>query len=181
MNIGIDIDGTINENFSLITSLGCKHFKKNVPMEKWQWDMSKAFEVSPQEVEDFWTLYEKELYETPGPKTDAVEYINKLDEKHKIVIITARSEEYRDLTEKWLKTHGIFHDELKMTYQKREACNLYNIDVMVEDAPVFLDICNDIPVLLFNYPYNKDENHSNLIRVDSWQEVYNIICQWDAK
>lgn len=178
MNIGIDIDGTINENFPIITELAHTYFNRPVPIDRWQWDLAKVFEVSPEEIDQFWQTYEQVLYETPGPKTDAVKYINKLSESHNITIITARGESFRQITENWLQSHGITYHRLIMTREKRQACALMNIDIMVEDAPEFIDMCEDIPVLLFDYPYNKGINKENIIRVETWKDVYEFLSNY---
>ncbi len=57
---------------------------------------------------------EPERMKTCEPFPDALETINKwYDEGHQICFFTSRTEEHREVTEEWLKTHGFkFHSLL---------------------------------------------------------------------
>ena len=58
---------------------------------------------------------EPERMETCLPYPDALEILNKwFDEGHVITFFTSRTEEHRDVTEKWLNKHGFKYHGLLM-------------------------------------------------------------------
>ena len=66
---------------------------------------------------------------------------------------------------------------------KGKCCKDNNIDIMIEDDPVNLrKLIGNTNVLIFDYPYNRSNEFSNLTRVYSWYDIYyKINCIKDIK
>jgi len=93
-----------------------------------------------------------------------------------VVIVTARQEIYREVTEQWLLRNGMPYDQLIMTgtHKKEEACLEQRLQIMVEDTlEVGIDLCAvGIHVLLLDAPYNRRDLPEMITRVFNWQEIY---------
>lgn len=59
----------------------------------------------------------------------------------------------------------------------------YSVDLMIDDKPeVALHLVdNGIEVLLFDTKYNQNVNHSNIVRVYDWNDVYEKIAKIERK
>ena len=52
-------------------------------------------------------------------------------------------------------------------------CKKNNIDFMIEDDPKNLKtLIGNTEVIVFDYPYNRNKEFENLIRVYSWYDIY---------
>ena len=184
MNIGIDIDDTINNLHDILIIKGTEFNKKQkilfeINSDKWNWD--EAFGWDEKTAHKFLTENIEESYLNAKIKDNAKDIINKLHEEgNKIFIITSRSKIHcknpYEISEKWLKKHGILYDKLITdAMDKAKACRENNIDVFIDDH---VDFCKDvskekIKVLMFNSPYN--QNETKYKRVNNWIEVYENI------
>lgn len=76
----------------------------------------------------------------------------------KIDIVTSRDEKVRNLTESWLKKHGILYDNLHMTCHKDKAslAKDLGLDYFVEDHPGYAAniAANGIQVFIPKLPWN---------------------------
>lgn len=176
MRIGIDIDGTLTDNFNLIKELACKYFNKCMEdITKWEWEFWKVFNTTPEEAQKFWDIHEQMIYTMPGPHPYAVEAITELSQKNEIFYITARSENYFHETERWLNKYGIFTGNLIMDQDKHKICIDKKISIMIDDSPEYVHIAEHIPLILFDYPYNRFVNHPSIYKVKSWLEILDVI------
>jgi uncharacterized HAD superfamily protein len=176
MKIGIDIDGTITDNFNLIKELACEYFKKDEKeINSWDWDFGKVFNVSKLEAQKFWDINEKKIYTLPGPKPFAQQTIAAIAEKHEIIYVTARSITYREDTEKWLQHHNIHFNRLIMAEDKMQICVDEKISIMIDDSPEYISIADYINLIMFDYPYNRHVNHPKISRVTNWNEIIPLI------
>lgn len=176
MKIGIDIDGTITNNFSLIKKLACNYFAKNEnEIQNWDWDFGKVFDVPLNEVQNFWLEHEEIIYNVPGPHPFAVDTINLLAKKHEIIYITARTDTFYNETISWLRKHNFHFNRIFMTKEKEKICLKENISVLVDDAPEYVSIAEHIPLIMFDYPYNENISHPQVTKVKTWQDVYKTI------
>lgn len=189
MNIGIDIDGCITDIARFIADYGIKFcYENNIKyiLKENEYDEAKALGISDELAEKFWNEY-LGFYATKYKTRDfAKEVIDKLKEKNKIYIITARNEEglpkevygkMQGLVKEWLAKNNIEYDKLIFTVgSKLPYCLENNIDIMVEDSPRNLtEISTKIPVLCFDNPYNKNVEGGNITRVYSWYDILHKI------
>lgn len=187
MNIGIDIDDTINNLHDILMTKGTEFNKKenlvfDINPNAWHWD--EAFGWDDEKATKFLNENIEDSYLSATIKEDAVNIINKLyKDGHKIFIITSRSKIHcknpYEVSEKWLKSHNINYNKLITdAFDKAKVCEENNIDVFIDDH---VDFCEDVSktktkVLMFNSPYNQDETRYK--RVYSWEEVYDIILKY---
>lgn len=184
MNIGIDIDDTINNLHDILIKKGTEFNKKeNIKYEikdnEWCWD--KAFGWDDLTAKKFLNENIENAYLNAGIKENASEVINKLHaEGNKIIIITSRGEDHcpnaYKISETWLKGKNVQFDKLIVgSIDKGKACVENKIDVFIDDH---VDFCEGVAktttkVLMFNSPYNQQETKYK--RVYDWNEVYREI------
>ncbi len=185
MNIGIDIDDTINKLSETLIKYGLKYniennIKYDIKPSKWQFE--EAFGWDETHTKKFMSTYIKKCFQEVEIKADAKEYINKLrDEGNKIIIITARRKEncsdIYDVSKNWLIEKGIKIDKLEIGCEKKsEQCKENKVDIFIDDnAENCRDVSKNvqIPVLLFDSIYNQEEK--DLKRVYNWKEAYKEI------
>ena len=185
MNIGIDIDDTINELHDILIKKGTE-FNKNekinyeIQTDKWEW--IDAFGWDKLTAKKFLAENMENLYLNAGIKENAAEVINKLHtEGNNIIIITARGSEHGQgdiykISENCLKEKNVIFDKLIINSRdKAKTCIENNIDIFIDDN---VDFCkgvsqNGTKVFMFDSPYNQEETECK--RVYNWDEVYREI------
>ena len=187
MKIGIDIDNVLSnfnevllndylEHDKTLNNSGIIH-KDEYIRKMFDWDASYEQDYYKNNIERIASLF--------TPIKDSSKYVNKLKEEgNEIYIISGRDNgEYSDpynMTINWLKEYDIPYDKLILTdaykhQEKAGLCNEIGIDVMIDDS---INVCtkcseNDIECILFETPFNKNENRFNKLK--NWEEVYNYI------
>ena len=192
MNIGIDIDDTINNLSDILLEYGKKYNKEkaiNYEIQKENYDFKQAFGWTQEQEDDFKAKYIATCLDKAKIKNGAREYIHKLKEEgNKIYIITARTpretvKNVKEISEKWLEEKGIELDKLEIGCEEKvEKCREHKIDVFIDDNTIHCNSVKEslgIPVILFDSIYNQDENR--LTRVHSWEEAYKIIKSCEKK
>ena len=74
----------------------------------------------------------------------------------------------------------LFRSEVDTPPQKLSYCKRISADVMIEDnvkTALYLAE-NGIRVLLFDAPYNQGILHQNIVRVFSWEEIFELIKEF---
>lgn len=101
----------------------------------------------------------------------AGETIERLKERHRIIIVTSRPEKVAAITRQWLAKNYIAYDELH--FVSNTKVNGIPYDLFLEDQDNFATELADEGtfVLLFDAPWNRDVEHENIERVYSWQDV----------
>ncbi|MCL2628664.1 MAG: hypothetical protein FWD44_08235 [Oscillospiraceae bacterium] len=194
MNIGIDVDGVLNDSHSFNLKHAPPFFKKKFNrdiVDENQYDIRDMF-VCP--LDEFATYWKKHLFAytvfEPARKS-AKKIIRSLrKDGHKIYIITKRvftcREDFagklmRFLLKNWLWRNGIRYDEIifcdsEIPDSKRTACTSKNIDIMIDDEQVNIDaIVSVARVICFDTCYNQQCEGENITRVYNWDEIYPLI------
>lgn len=194
MNIGIDLDGVIQNVYKFITEEGISYCKQNnieVKINNNAYYIQDIFGWDKETTKDFW-LKKQFVYAKEGevlPK--ASENIKKLKhDSHNIIIITSRSIVDKDLhkelydnmklqVKEWLDRNEIIFDNIIFTgMDKSNNIIENNIDVMIEDSPKNLEQLSKITKMIcVDWPYNKDINMDNILRCYNWDEIYEKICE----
>lgn len=184
MNIGIDIDDTINNLHDTLMKKATEFNKKEnidfrIQENEWYWD--KAFGWDDSMAKKFLSENIEDAYLNVGIKEKAAKIINRLHhEGNKIIIITSRGSDhcldpYR-ISKTWLDEKKVGYDKMIVgAIDKAKACVENEIDVFIDDH---VDFCKGVSetntkVLMFNSPYNQKETKYK--RVYSWEEVYKEI------
>lgn len=186
MNIGIDIDNTITDTLPILKQY-CKKYneevvKRNLGINEYGFATFNLYDWTTEEDIDFCEKYLEEIVLQAKVKQNAAEVIKRLkEEENKIYIMTARTKpNFRDpytITEKFLRDNNIIYNELIVgSTKKDELCMKYNIDIMIDDEPQNINaISKNIPVIVFKAKHNEVCEGKNIIKVDNWNQVYEII------
>jgi uncharacterized HAD superfamily protein len=92
---------------------------------------------------------------------------------HRVDVVTARGEISREVTQRFLATNEIPHDELHMEVEQKTGW-----DVLVDDAAhnVLAAADDGSTALLMDQPYNRDvDAQGNPHRVQDWVEVAGLL------
>jgi len=185
MKIGVDLDDVLSQSTPALikfhnntygTSLKIKDLKTYI-WETWSETLKEAL----QKIEDFHkTPYFKNIKPIKGAK----EVLEKLKKNNEIYIITARGDDIKKATEKWVENHFpntfskiYFTDEFlqeNAEVTKGTVCNSIGIDVFIEDNLEYALECAgpNRKVYLLDYPWNQtDELPEGVKRVYSWKEI----------
>lgn len=180
MKIGVDIDGVIADSLSVWVNELNRYFaqdKKREDMIYYQFE--KIYNVTWEEMDSFFRANQELLLTNLAPVEQAADIITRLNDKHEVLIITARPEQYRTITESWLLNQRIIYHNLVMTdfNDKSLYCKSLQVDIFIEDSlENALSIYQQgIPVILFDAPYNQGSLPKGVIRTKNWQEIYYII------
>lgn len=188
MKIGVDIDNVLSKfNESLLDEFLMEDkSKRNSGIVNNDLYITRGmFDWSKEETDEFYNNNIERIAINLDMVDNASYYIKKLKEDgNEIYIISGRDNgEYSDpynMTINWLKKYDIPYNELILTdaykhQEKADICKEIGIDVMIDDS---INVCtkcneNDIECILFETPFNKNENRFN--RLGSWEEIYNYI------
>jgi len=183
MKFGIDIDGTVTTNDWLYPFIK-RDFDIDIDPELvTEYDLSDFVTVPPHEFNQWWTKKEAELIESPPLSPNAKEILNDWAVDHELYFISARSQSVLQVTRDWFLRNQItqHHIELLGSHNKIETAKLLQVDLFFEDkhdnAVDISEQCN-IPVLLFDAPYNRKPIPDKVIRVTSWLEAKNWVDRW---
>jgi uncharacterized protein len=180
---GIDIDGTVTSPSALIPFLN-KAFQLNLTLaDIKQYELTPLVKIPEEEFSSWFQENEPEMYEK-SPLADGVkEVLIQWALEHELYFISARGKHLFDLTKNWFAKNDIpfHHIELIGTHHKIEAVKQHRVDIFLEDkhdnAVMIAEQCN-IPVLLFDTPYNQDPIPPQVIRVKDWNEASTWVGKW---
>lgn len=189
MRIGIDIDNTITHTRELIYDYGVQfnqenHIQANCSSDGYK--IEDIFHWDDKLAASFMDKYLISIYENVQPKIGALDVLSYLQRNHEIFLVTARNKYHpyiEQTTLNWLEKYKIQYDELLMNTtnnmhhcSKLDTCMEKKLDLMVEDHhDISLEISQQLPVIMFDYPYNAHVKDPNIFRVKNWLEVKTII------
>lgn len=180
---GIDIDGTVTCPSSLIPYLN-KAFHLNISLnDVKQYDLTHLVDISEEDFAKWFAESEPVIYAESPLAEGAKDVLKKWEDEHELYFISARGSHLLEVTEKWFLKHALsfHHIDLIGTHYKVEAVKKYNVDIFFEDkhdnAVMIHEECN-IPVLLFDTPYNQDPIPTGVIRVKNWIEAGQWVEKW---
>jgi uncharacterized HAD superfamily protein len=180
---GIDIDGTVTSPTAIIPFIN-KAFDLNILYEDVnQYELTPFVNVSEEEFAKWFVENEPIIYRDSPPANGAAQVLNKWKNKHDLIFISARGPHLLDVTKEWFFQQEItFHDiELVGSHDKVAAVKKRQIDIFFEDkhdnAVMIHEGCQ-IPVILFDTPYNQDPLPKGVIRVRDWREANIWVENW---
>ena len=179
MNLGFDIDGVISDFVKTFAELVKEHYDLTVrEADVYCHDLDLVLGISKEERND---LIRETLQENLTLNEGARESIQKLySSGHRIIILTARFQDLRKVTEDWLKRMGIPYSELIQLNEGEKHLADIKLDVMVED-----NLEDAIGwskkakrILIYDHPWNQSFNVKGLFkRVSTWHEIMTEIKQ----
>jgi uncharacterized protein len=180
---GIDIDGTVTRPDTFIPYLN-QAFQLNLAYEDiTQYSFNPYVNVPEREFAEWFKKIEPTIYSESQLGDHAKEILLEWSEQNELYFISARHQNLRAVTEKWFNDNELkyHHIELIGSHDKVQTAKKFAVDIFFEDkhdnAVSIATECN-IPVILFNTPYNQDPVPDGVIRVNNWQEANNWVSNW---
>jgi len=183
MKIGIDVDNTITNTLPILKEY-CKKYndkviKRNLKMNEKGYNTNTLYEWTKEENLIFCNKYFHEIFMQVDVKENAREIIEKIkNEGNEIYIITARSEptiiDPYNITKDFLDKNNIVYDKIIVNCKdKYTYCKENDIEIMIDDEPQNINAISKImPVIAFKETHNEDSEGENIIKVNTWKEVY---------
>jgi len=185
MKIAVDVDGVLLDLMDrfceVINREQRTKFSKDIITD---WEFFYIFNISEQKAyEIFHLLYEKSD-ELPFIDTNAPYYLKSIKERHSIDIVSARDGKFKKELQKKLSSHGIkegsHYENLILVESKPYDIKLkLNYDLFIDDNPNLVEPISqdgDRYLLLYSQPWNQHiTTDKNVIRVDTWKEIFDFI------
>ncbi len=174
--LGIDIDGTVTCPSSLIPYIN-KHFSLNLTLNDiTRYELTEVLNISSEEFGKWFGAVEADIYKNSPLAEGAKSVLDQWKEEYELYFISARPSKLTELTKIWFSQQDVtyHHIELIGSHNKISTAKKYNVDIFFEDKhDNAVDIHNElqIPVILFNTPYNQDPIPEGVIRVNNWSEA----------
>lgn len=178
-NIGIDIDGVLTDEGPDQNSIWQQKmndfFEREITLKEYTYDLGRAFALSQEELNLFIQENIEEIYSNVNAVEKAREILTELKQAgHRLILITARSEEHRGITENWLQENSIPYHELHHEDQKAPLAVEKNIALFIDDRKEnAIEIAaRDIPVILVSKYHNLDfKGNEKISKVNNWDEI----------
>ncbi len=184
MRIGIDLDDVLADSLPHFLRAFNQRFGFKIDLADAAWRMFRRYPQIPrQEINGFFSeLIEGGFFASrpllPGAR-EAVERLS--DDGHHLVIVTGRAPQDEAITRNWLNQVGLTRHFSGLLHQgieavgryKSEAASELQLDLFIEDElAVAIAIAEaDVPVLLYDQPWNQGTLSDNVRRVRSWTEA----------
>lgn len=186
LKFGIDIDGTVTTPDAIVPFLN-KDFGLSITLDDIKdYDLSLLVECSKEEFAKWWGKNEALVYKHSPLVKDARETLLHWAKKHELYFISARSKHLVKETEAWFRQYSIpfHHIELIGSHDKVETIKERKLELFFEDkvdnAIAIHEQCQ-IPVVLFDTPYNQHPIPDGVIRVTNWMEARSWVEDWVEK
>ncbi|MED4781277.1 5' nucleotidase, NT5C type [Brevibacillus choshinensis] len=176
LTIGIDIDGTVTSPSSIVPLMN-ESFGKDLRYEDcYEYNLANVYKITDEEFDKWLELNGERLYDEAPVHGNADHILRTWHPQFKLVYISAREARHRDVTINWFSRYNIpFHDvDLVGSHDKLSAAKKWGVDLFLEDRlenALQLSEALQIPVFLFDTPYNQSELPPLVHRVTSWDEV----------
>lgn len=180
LRFGIDIDGTVTCPTSLLPHIN-EQFGCNLVLDDIkEYDLTKAFKVDEKIFSEWFKGAEENIYKTSLAQEYAKEVLTGWQAKFELYYISARDRQVYDSTLDWFNQQAIPYDHIELvgSHYKIETAKKFGVHAFFEDKhdnAVEIHEELDIPVILFDTPYNRQPIPEGVIRVYNWQEANNWI------
>jgi uncharacterized HAD superfamily protein len=177
---GFDIDGVLTNDDdgqnNIWLETASTYFGE--PIQKAAYHVEEAFNKTREEVEEFFQACIEEIFTSVPVRDYAPETLRALAERGGIIhLITHRDTRHRQITETWLRRHGIPYHSLTMCptgygYSKKERCLELGVQFFVDDK---LENAEEVAAagiytLLFHASHNAGRP-TKVPLVKDWREV----------
>lgn len=176
IRFGIDIDGTVTCPTSLLPHIN-KAYHINLQLDDIkEYDLTKAFDVNKEQFFEWYLTVEDEIYDTSPPQQYVQNILKSWKQHYELFYISARGNHVFNTTEKWFLREQIPYDHIELigSHHKIETAKKFNVDAFFEDKhdnAVNIHEELQIPVILFDTPYNRKPIPEGVKRVTNWQEA----------
>ncbi|RLQ98208.1 hypothetical protein [Falsibacillus albus] len=180
---GIDIDGTVTSPETLIPYINQKFDLELSLNDITQYELTEVLDISPEQFSNWFKQAEPKIYAESPLADGAKDVLNDWINKFELFFISARGSHLLDVTKNWFDENTLeyHHIELIGSHHKVETAKKHNVDIFFEDKhdnAVAIHEALNIPVILFDTPYNQDPIPSGVIRVKDWDEANQWVENW---
>jgi uncharacterized HAD superfamily protein len=187
MKIGIDIDEVITKFIEGYLKIYNEKYDKRVCFEDViTYDLWECLSISEQEaykISD--EFYDSKDFENVNFIEGAKDSINELSKNNEVILVTSRPLKIRGKTEKFFK-ENFPNNNFKILFSgdrfgkgksKLDICEEEAIGIIIEDEPKYALSCaqKGIKVFLLDKPWNQDIEHENVVRVNNWKQVMELL------
>jgi len=182
LRFGIDIDGTVTCPTSLLPHIN-EQFGCNLVLDDIkEYDLTKAFTVDEKAFYEWYMIAEENIYKTSPAQQYAKEVLTSWQAQFELYYISARGRHVYNSTLDWFQNQEIPYDHIELvgSHYKIEAAKKFGVHAFFEDKhdnAVEIHEELDIPVILFDTPYNRKPIPEGVIRVYDWQDANNWIMK----
>ncbi|MDZ7666473.1 MAG: bifunctional metallophosphatase/5'-nucleotidase [Desulfotignum sp.] len=188
--IYVDLDDVISRTTDTYSAVIEQEFGRQVRFEDLTcFDLKVSFQLTDREYRHFFErIHQPDMLMGFDPVPGAKEMMARwIDAGHRVDIVTGRPPSARDVSLAWLDRHRIAYTDFIMVdkYNRsgddhagvisRTQLMACQYDLAVEDSldtALFLAEQMDVPVLLYDRPWNAwPVQHPNIIRVASWGQI----------
>jgi uncharacterized protein len=180
---GIDIDGTVTRPDTMIPFLN-KAFQLDLAYEDiTEYDLNPFINISKKAFAEWFAEHEPAIYAESLLSEGAKEVLTEWADVADLYFISARHNNLLEITEDWFHKNKVLFNQIELigSHDKVETAKKFEVDLFFEDkhdnAVSIANECN-IPVILFDTPYNRMPTHAHVIRVYSWKEAKQWVDQW---
>jgi hypothetical protein len=190
VRIGVDLDDVLVDSLPHYLTAFNRRFGMEVPLADAAWRMYRRYPHIPrQEINDFFSgLIEAGFFASRPLLPGAREALDRLAEDgHELFIVTGRAPQDEAITRRWLKEAGLVAYFSALVHKgiepvgryKSEAALELGLDLFIEDelAVAIAVVEAEIPVLLYDQPWNKGSLPAAIRRVHSWGEALTRIAE----
>ncbi|GAB1611609.1 hypothetical protein AXY37_04875 [Mammaliicoccus lentus] len=180
--LGIDIDGTVTCPKTFVPYLQ-KDFNEKLRYEDiTEYNLANVLKCEEEEMLNWFKNNESYIYQNSPVAEGAKDILNQLKHEYELYYISARHHYLEDITKTWFDTHNIPFDQIILTgsHDKLKVTKEQRIDVFFEDKlDNALDINEklNIPVFLFDTPYNQKSLNKGIYRINNWHDVSSILSK----
>jgi len=168
MRVGIDIDGVIRDFISSLEEVYDKYYLSFV--EGWRkpvtkWELNEFFSIGKHIYDFAFDTYAHEIfYKYAKPYENAIEFLNKLHEKHSILLATSQNKKTLNATLKWLDFYDVPYDEFYCTFN---GVKNINTPILLDDNIGNLLDFKNISICM-DRPWNKEYNGFRISKYDEF-------------
>lgn len=180
---GIDIDGTVTCPTSLVPFIN-EDFGLNITLDDLtEYEIDAALNLPKDKVIQWFIDTEPRIYAESPLAEGAKPVLSRWVQNYELYFISARTPNLLDVTQNWFKQNEInyHHIELIGSHDKVATAQKHDIDLFFEDKhdnAVAIAEELQIPVILFDTPYNRKPAPEKVIRVYNWKEAEAWVENW---
>ena len=176
LRFGIDIDGTVTCPTSLLPHIN-EQFGCNLVLDDiTEYDLTEAFPVDEHVFLNGTSRLNPISTVLPLHRPMRKRFWTDWQTQFELYYISARGQQVHDTTLDWFKREEIPYDHIELvgSHHKIATAKKFGVHAFFEDKhDNAVDIHEelDIPVILFDTPYNREPIPEGVIRVYDWQEA----------
>jgi hypothetical protein len=177
--LAVDLDGTVGDPYAWLPRVN-RIFDLSLTEENFHHLKIRSNEGCQHVPCDFYKNNKPIFHKDIGMREGAVETLVRLQERFELIFVTGRTEDLKEITEKWFKDYGL-SSEFPVVYLGPEMKTIwtdkYKPVAFLEDSVSQSKAISEsgIPVILMDTSYNRSLKGDNIIRAMDWKEAEQIL------